>query len=76
MLLLPEPEGANLYNEELASPLTRVIIRNRPFASEEEKATVERLFADTYPELVDLLNGTVNTNLLPFKDNDLSCKPN
>lgn len=39
-----------------------------PFSMEEEKATVERLFAETYPDVADLFNSAVNKNLSPFKD--------
>ncbi|XP_051976211.1 uncharacterized protein LOC127638638 [Xyrauchen texanus] len=69
VLLPPAPEAANLYAEELGGTLTRESsFGTDPFSTEEEKATVERLFAETYPDMADLFNSAVNKNLSPFKD--------
>ncbi|MEQ2172359.1 hypothetical protein GOODEAATRI_020242 [Goodea atripinnis] len=67
-VLLPQtPEAVTLYAEE--GTLTRESLFGiDPFPTEEEKAMVECLFAETYPDLADLFNSTVNKNLSPFKD--------
>ncbi|XP_072573404.1 uncharacterized protein [Paramormyrops kingsleyae] len=69
-VLLPHAsEAANLYNEELRSTLTTdSSFGTDPFTYEEQKATVERVFTETYPDIAELLNSTVNKNHSPFKD--------
>ncbi|XP_018927648.2 uncharacterized protein LOC109054865 [Cyprinus carpio] len=68
--LLPHgTEAADLYMNTLGSSLTRVsAFGTDPFTSEHEKATVEQLFSEKWPDITYLLNNTVNKNFLPFKE--------
>ncbi|XP_057208892.1 uncharacterized protein LOC130565818 isoform X2 [Triplophysa rosa] len=68
--LLPNgTEAADLYMDTLGSSLTRVSSFGMdPFTSEHEKATVEQLFSEKWPDIAVLLNNAVNKNFLPFKE--------
>ncbi|XP_076843895.1 uncharacterized protein LOC143488839 [Brachyhypopomus gauderio] len=68
--LLPHAsQAADLYREQLGSFLTRnSIFGMDPFSTTEDRASVERQFAETYPNISYLLEKTVNNDFTHFKD--------
>lgn len=67
--LLPHvAEAADLYQKEVGNSLTRVSCFGTDPLQLDEKISVERPFAETYPDLTYLYNSVVNRDFKPFQD--------
>ncbi|KAL2081070.1 hypothetical protein ACEWY4_022923 [Coilia grayii] len=66
--LLPHAaEAADLYQKEVGHSLTRVSGFGTDPLQLDEKFSVERLFAETYPDMAILYNSVVNKDFKPFQ---------
>lgn len=67
--LLPHAtEAANMYQREVGNPLTRVSCFGTDPLQLEQKITVERQFAEAFPDVTCLYNSVVNKDFKPFQD--------